>query len=121
MRIYNLLFSAGLVAVAGMTAGAATPNAAHLKNADSDVILHAWTWSFDNIAKHMKEIAEAGYDYVQTSPAQACYIGDGGGMALFSDENSTEKGKWYYYYQHPDWTIGNYMLGGRDAFRNMCD
>ena len=121
MKINNLLISAGFIAAAGMTADAVTPNAAQLKNADSDVILHAWSWSFDNIARNMKKIADAGYDYVQTSPAQACYVGEGGGLALFSDENSAEKGKWYYYYQPTDWTIGNYILGDRDAFRNMCD
>ncbi len=89
--------------------------------ADDEVILHAWTWSFDNIAKSMPEIAAAGYDYVQCSPAQACYIGDGGGPALFSQPGDSVMGKWYYYYQPTDWTIGNYMLGDRDAFRTMCD
>ncbi len=89
--------------------------------ADDEVILHAWTWNFDNIAKSMPEIAAAGYDYVQTSPAQACYVGDNGGMALFSQPGDSVMGKWYYYYQPTDWTIGNYMLGNRDSFRAMCD
>ena len=91
------------------------------KPADNEVILHAWTWSFDTIAKSMPEIAAAGYDYVQTSPAQACYVGDGGGKALFSEPGDSVQGKWYYYYQPTDWTIGNYMLGDRNAFRAMCD
>ncbi len=86
-----------------------------------EVILHAWSWSFDTIASNMKRIADAGYDYVQTSPAQACYVGDGGGMALFSEPGDSVMGKWYYYYQPTDWTIGNYMLGDRNAFKNMCD
>lgn len=86
-----------------------------------EVILHAWTWSFDTIAANMRQIAEAGYDYVQTSPAQACFIGDGGGMALYSEEGDSVMGKWYYYYQPTDWTVGNYMLGDRDAFKAMCD
>ncbi len=91
------------------------------KPADDEVILHAWTWSFDNIAKSMAEIAAAGYDYVQTSPAQACFVGDGGGMALYSEPGDSVMGKWYYYYQPTDWTIGNYMLGSRDSFKSMCD
>ncbi len=84
-------------------------------------ILHAWSWSFDTIAANMADIAKAGYGYVQTSPAQACYVGDGGGMALFSEPGDSVQGKWYYYYQPTDWTIGNYMLGDRNAFKAMCD
>jgi alpha-amylase len=86
-----------------------------------EVILHAWTWSFDTIAANMRDIAAAGYSYVQTSPAQACYVGDNGGPALFSQPGDSVMGKWYYYYQPTDWTIGNYMLGDRNAFKAMCD
>lgn len=85
------------------------------------VILHAWSWSFDTIAKNMKLIAESGYDFVQTSPANTCYVGDGGGMALYSEPGDSVMGKWYYYYQPTDWKIGNYMLGNRDDFKAMCD
>lgn len=88
---------------------------------EDDVILHAWTWSLDTIASNMKQIAQAGYTYVQTSPVQACYVGDGGGMALFSQPGDSVQGKWYYYYQPTDWTIGNYMLGTRDDFKAMAD
>ncbi len=86
-----------------------------------EVILHAWSWSFDTIAANMQRIAEAGYDYVQTSPAQACFIGDNGGMALYSNEGDSVMGKWYFYYQPTDWTVGNYMLGDRESFKAMCD
>lgn len=88
---------------------------------DDDVILHAWSWSFNTIASNMKDIADAGYDFVQTSPANTCYVGDGGGMALFSEPGDSIMGKWYYYYQPTDWKIGNYMLGTRDQFKSMCD
>ncbi|MCC8070542.1 MAG: alpha-amylase [Bacteroidales bacterium] len=88
---------------------------------NDDVILHAWSWSFDTIAANMKDIAAAGYDYVQTSPANTCYVGEGGGMALFSQEGDSVKGKWYYYYQPTDWKIGNYMLGTREQLAAMCD
>lgn len=90
--------------------------------ADQDkVILHAWSWSLDTIAANMKQIHEAGFDMVQTSPVQACYVGDGGGMALFSEPGDSVMGKWYYYYQPTDWTIGNYMLGTREDFKQMAD
>lgn len=86
-----------------------------------DVILHAWSWSFDTIAANMKDIADAGYAYVQTSPANTCFVGEEGGMALFSQPGDSVKGKWYYYYQPTDWKIGNYLLGNRDQFAAMMD
>lgn len=92
-----------------------------LPNTGDDAILHAWSWSFKTIADNMKKIADAGYEWVQTSPAQACFVGDEGGMALFSQPGDSVMGKWYYYYQPTDWTIGNYMLGSREDFRNLCD
>ncbi len=91
------------------------------ENTVDDAILHAWSWSFNTIADNMKKIKDAGFSWVQTSPAQACYVGDNGGMALFSQKGDSVMGKWYYYYQPTDWTIGNYMLGSRDDFRNLCD
>lgn len=88
---------------------------------NDDVILHAWSWSFDTIAANMKDIADAGYAYVQTSPANTCFVGENGGMALFSQEGDSVTGKWYYYYQPTDWKIGNYLLGNRDQFKAMMD
>lgn len=82
---------------------------------NDDVILHAWTWSFDNIKKNMKDIANSGYTIVQTSPANECYVGDNGGKQLFGN------GKWYYHYQPTDWTIGNYQMGTKQQFKEMCD
>ncbi|MBR5436969.1 MAG: alpha-amylase, partial [Muribaculaceae bacterium] len=84
-------------------------------------ILHAWSWSFKTIADNMRQIADAGYDFVQTSPANTCFVGDNGGMALMSKPGDEVMGKWYYYYQPTDWKIGNYMLGTRDDFKAMCD
>ncbi len=88
---------------------------------NDDVILHAWSWSFDTIAANMKTIADAGYTYVQTSPAQTCLVGDNGGMALMSQPGDSVMGKWYYYYQPTDWQIGNYALGNRESLKAMCD
>ncbi|MDE6370555.1 MAG: alpha-amylase, partial [Duncaniella sp.] len=88
---------------------------------NEDIILHAWSWSFDTIAANMKDIAEAGYTYVQTSPANTCFVGEDGGMALFSQPGDSVKGKWYYYYQPTDWKIGNYLLGDRNQFKAMMD
>lgn len=110
------------LATAGVLASACAP---HVDNpgapTNDEVILHAWSWSFDTIAANMKDIAAAGYTYVQTSPANTCYVGDDGGMALFSKDGDTLKGKWYYYYQPTDWKIGNYMLGSREQLKAMLD
>ncbi len=115
----NLLTCA---AIASPAMAAAAPSGVNAPDRNGEgPILHAWSWSFNNIAKHMHEIADAGYQYVQTSPAQACYVGEYGGMALFSEPGDSVRGKWYYYYQPTDWTIGNYMLGSRDQYKAMCD
>ena len=81
---------------------------------NQEIILHAWSWSFNTIREHLPEIKEAGYTIVQTSPINECYVGDNGGCQLFGN------GKWYYHYQPTDWTIGNYQLGTRDEFKAMC-
>lgn len=78
-------------------------------------ILHCFSWSFNTIAESMEDIAMAGYSAIQTSPINACYDGGDAGMDLYG------AGKWYYHYQPTDWTIGNYQLGTRDEFKNMCD
>lgn len=118
-QFFLLSASAALSAALMMSCKSAPENPG--EPTEDEVILHAWTWSFDNVAKNMKQIADAGYDYVQISPAQTCYVGDGGGMALFSQEGDSVMGKWYYYYQPTDWKVGNYMLGNRDQLKAMCD
>lgn len=120
MKHLSFIFASAVVASASLIG--CKPAAEVAKEPSEDeVILHAWTWSFDNVAKNMKQIAEAGYDYVQISPAQTCYVGEDGGMALFSEEGDSVKGKWYYYYQPTDWKVGNYMLGNREQLKAMCD
>lgn len=109
------------LAAAALAISATTSAEVSHKSAPDKVILHAWSWSFSTIADNMKAIADAGYDFVQTSPAQACYVGEDGGLALFSKPGDPVKGKWYYYYQPTDWTIGNYLLGSRDDFKAMAD
>lgn len=116
MKIYRTLTLAAIVGLCG-AAEARKPYAP----TQDEVILHAWSWSLDTIAANMKDIAASGYDYVQTSPVQTCYVGDNGGPALFSKPGDEVMGKWYYYYQPTDWKIGNYMLGDRDDFKAMCD
>ena len=79
MNKFPFLLLIGAAAIAPAATSASRP--AHDKG---EVILHAWSWSLDTIANNMKKIADAGYDYVQTSPVQRCFVGEDGGMALFS-------------------------------------
>ena len=111
----------GAACLVSASAADAAPGRSQYGKDNDAPILHAWSWSFDTVARNMRDIADAGYKFVQISPAQACYVGDGGGMALYSQPGDSVMGKWYYYYQPTDWTIGNYMLGTRDQYRNMCD
>ena len=66
----NKTFYAG-AAIVMLALASCKPSASTEAKTDTqdDVILHAWSWSFDTIAANMKDIADAGYAYVQTSPA----------------------------------------------------
>lgn len=86
---------------------------------NTGTILHAWSWSFPEIAKNMKDIAKSGFTMVQTSPVQQCFAPEGSGKKIF-DENVTE-GNWYYYYQPTDWKIGNNIVGTREQMKQMMD
>ena len=80
-------------------------------------ILHCWCWSFKTIEEKLPEIAAAGFTAIQTSPINACLVGEKGGLELFGRNGG---GKWYYHYQPVDWKIGNYQLGTREDFERMC-
>ncbi len=117
----KLLLSAAVALISASAIAAPKSTKVTQQTSGNEVILHAWSWSFNTIADNMKQIAEAGYDFVQTSPANTCYVGDGGGLSLFSPNGPEASGKWYFYYQPIDWKIGNHMLGTRDEFKAMCD
>lgn len=82
---------------------------------EDGAILHAWCWSFQTIKSNLKNIAQAGFSAVQTSPINECLVGDNGGMQLMGN------GKWYYHYQPTDYTIGNYQLGTEEEFKELCE
>lgn len=89
------------------------------KATNTDVILHAWSWNMDTIAKNMAAIADAGYTMVQTSPVQHCYNPTGRSTKLF--DQTGEEGNWYYYYQPTDWKIGNQITGTKADMQSMLD
>ena len=61
----HLLLSACALSL-GISASAATKATPAPVTTCDDVILHAWCWSFNTIKDNMKDIADAGYRYVQT-------------------------------------------------------
>lgn len=92
-----------------------TPDGYGLSESIEDgAILHCFSWSFKTITESMEDIALAGFSAIQTSPVNACYDGGDAGMDLFG------AGKWFYHYQPTDWTIGNYQLGTKEDFKEMC-
>ena len=86
---------------------------------NTETILHTWSWNFPEMARSMKEISDAGFTMIQTSPVQQSYAPEGSGKKIF-DENVTE-GNWYYYYQPTDWKIGNNILGTKEQMQAMMD
>ena len=45
---------------------------------NTETILHVWSWNFPTIAENMKQIADAGFTMLQTSPVNACFSPEGG-------------------------------------------
>ncbi len=127
-RILSALLSAALIAGVSSAfygcsdnGGSTTDTAAvstDFKTADNiedGTILQCFCWSFNTIKESMADIAAAGFTAVQTSPINECLEGENGGMELYGN------GKWYYHYQPTDFKIGNYQVGTRDEFIEMCD
>ena len=113
--IYSLISVATIVLASTSLRGADRPaGEASCKATNTETILHAWCWSFNTIKENMKDIAAAGYTYVQTSPANDCFEGEA------YEKKTLNLHKWYYHYQPLDWKIGNYQLGTRDEFIAMC-
>lgn len=113
MKKFNLLFACLLsLSLIGCKQSPAEEIPAETND---EIILHAWCWSFNTIKENLPDIAKAGFTIVQTSPANQCVVGEDGGLQLMG------KGKWYYHYQPTDWVIGNYQLGSREDFIDMCN
>lgn len=84
---------------------------------NTETILHVWSWNFPTIASNMKQISEAGFTMIQTSPVQACFSPEGGNKKILD----AEEGNWYHYYQPIDWTIGNNIVGTKEQMQAMLD
>ncbi|WP_050750181.1 Ig-like domain-containing protein, partial [Bifidobacterium adolescentis] len=75
--------------------------------------LHAFEWSFKTIMENIPDIAKAGYTSIQTEP-----------IVKIKDNRKLGTGNWYlnwyYVYQPTDMSIGNYVVGSEDEFKEMC-
>ena len=110
----------GLIALSAILPSVAKDRITHDPSAtNEESILHVWSWNFPTIAKNMRQIADAGFTMIQTSPVQACYNPEGASTKLFDPEG--KDGNWYYYYQPTDWTIGNQIVGTREQMKEMLD
>lgn len=109
----------GLAALAAIPATAKDRVTHNPDVTNTETILHAWSWNFPVIAENMKNIADAGYTMVQTSPVQHCYSPEGSCKKIFDD--NVAEGNWYYYYQPTDWKIGNNIVGSREQMKQMMD
>ena len=84
---------------------------------NTETILHVWSWNFPTIAENMKQIADAGFTMLQTSPVNACFSPKGGNIKILDEK----EGNWYHYYQPTDWTIGNNIVGTEEEMKVMLD
>ena len=113
-RILTFALTSGIMVLSG---GAKDRTVHDPDYTNTETILHAWSWNFPTIAANMKNIADAGFTMVQTSPVQHCFNPEGGSKKLFDEK----EGYWYYYYQPTDWKIGNQILGTREEMKQMMD
>ena len=117
-RILSIIACVGLAACSSKTTYNVVDRMTHDPNAtNTETILHVWSWNFPTIAENMKQIADAGFTMLQTSPVNACFSPEGGNIKILDEK----EGNWYHYYQPTDWTIGNNIVGTEAEMRVMLD
>ena len=117
-RLFTLIACLGLAACASNTNSGLVDRMTHDPNAtNTETILHVWSWNFPTIAENMKQIADAGFTMIQTSPVNACFSPEGGNIKILDEK----EGNWYHYYQPTDWTVGNNIVGTEEEMKVMLD
>ena len=117
-RIFTALACLGMVACTTKTVYNEVDRMTHDPNAtNTETILHVWSWNFPTIAENMKQISDAGFTMLQTSPVNACFSPEGGNVKILDEK----EGNWYHYYQPTDWTIGNNIVGTEAEMKAMLD
>ncbi|MDP4147548.1 MAG: alpha-amylase family protein, partial [Bacillota bacterium] len=77
-------------------------------NTKDGTILHAFDWSFNAIKNELPNIAAAGFNTVQVSPAQG------------TKSSSTDPTNWWLLYQPTNQSVGNAQLGSESDFQALC-
>ncbi len=117
-RFITIIACLGLTACASQTTSDLVDRMTHDPNrTNTETILHVWSWNFPTIAENMKQISDAGFTMIQTSPVNACFSPEGGNIKILDEK----EGNWYHYYQPTDWTIGNNILGTEEEMKAMLD
>ena len=117
-RLFIAIACLGLAACTTTTENKPVDRMTHDPNAtNTETILHVWSWNFPTIAENMKQISDAGFTMLQTSPVNACFSPEGGNIKILDEK----EGNWYHYYQPTDWTIGNNILGTEAEMKAMLD
>ena len=117
-RILSIIACVGFAACSSQTTNDVVDRMTHDPNAtNTETILHVWSWNFPTIAENMKQIADAGFTMLQTSPVNACFSPEGGNIKILDEK----EGNWYHYYQPTDWTIGNNIVGTEAEMKAMLD
>ena len=109
--------SAATVGVVQASASEVDPKLAQ-DTVQGGAILHCFDWSYNNIKANMKDIAEAGYTAVQTSPVQPPkdYTWEG---QVYTNTD----GQWWKLYQPLGLRVAdeNSWLGNKAELKAMCD
>jgi alpha-amylase len=79
-----------------------------MKVSATDVILHAFDWSYATVAQHAQQISRAGYKAVLISPP----------MRSLSSPKGTP---WWQRYQPQDYRVIDNQLGNTDDFKTMSE
>ena len=116
-RILSIIACLSLAACASNTTTLIDRMTHNPEYTNTETILHVWSWNFPTIAENMKQIADAGFTMIQTSPVNACFSPEGGNVKILDEK----EGNWYHYYQPTDWTIGNNIVGTEAEMKVMLD
>ena len=117
-KILSIVACMGFAACTTNTVMEPVDRMTHDPNAtNTETILHVWSWNFPTTAENMKQIADAGFTMIQTSPVNACFSPKGANKKILDEK----EGNWYHYYQPTDWTVGNNIVGTEAEMKAMLD
>lgn len=85
-------------------------DAQDITNIQDGVILHCFDWKYTDIIEELPNIAAAGFNAVQTSPAQP------GG----NHDPNAASGTWWWLYQPLSFSIGKNYLGTKEELTQLC-